>query len=643
MTGAATHTKNGISTSRHRSIILRTGVLTNAILAGPPSHPRWERPALLSLLLLTSLLYCWGLDINGWANAYYSAAVMSGAQDWTAFFYGSSDPANAITVDKPPMSIWVMALSVRLFGLNSWSILLPQALMGVLTVYLLYVLCRRYLGAPASLLAATFMAVTPVSTVMFRYNNPDALLILVMVGSALAMLTAMDNQRPWLMALAGALAGAGFLTKQLQIGLILPALVITYLVFGRVSWPRRLLHLGYAAAAATAVGGLWIAAVNTADPAVRPFIGGSRTNSALELAFGYNGVQRLTGEAADRTLPAGSIEDGLAAGYQRFLEPQFSGQFGWFLPLAVAGLTIGFVWLAKREGSPGVRALMLMSGIWFGTSATVLAFMSGTLHPYYSLTAVPPLCILAATGLAYLLSIRTRLCRVMLSVVLLASSAIAYATALRSTGDFPGLPPILLCMWAAATALFVLPADSHAFRRVSIVALLVVLLTAPVVWSVNTVLSPHAGAGVVAGPAIAGLRTDHPGKHQLGNELTPGHVALMLGNTPPDTITDRLRQLPRSATWVTAALGSETAANYQLELGRAVLPVGGFDGTDPFPTLEQFQTLVAEGKVGSLVVQDLPPLTLEGRGESARIVQWVRQHFTAQTSEGAELYMLLQP
>jgi 4-amino-4-deoxy-L-arabinose transferase-like glycosyltransferase len=332
----------------------------------------------------------------------------------------------------------------------------------------------------------------------------------------------------------------------------------------------------------------------------------------------------------------------LGAGYQRFLEPQFSGQFGWFLPLALAGLTIAGFWLVKRRSPRGIRMLMLMSCIWFATSATVLAFMSGTLHPYYSLTAVPPLCILAATGLAYLLNIRTRLCRAMLFVVLLASSAMAYATALRSTGDFPGLPPVLLCLWAATTAMFVLPA-SPAFRRVSILALLVVLMTAPALWSVNTVLNPHAGAGVVAGPAIAGLRTDHPGKRQLGNEITPGHVALMLGDTPPDAIADSLRRLPGSATWVTAALGSETAANYQLELGRAVLPVGGFDGTDPFPTLEQFQSFVAEGKVGSLVVQDLPPLTLEGQGESARIVQWVRQNFPVQTSDGAELYMLLEP
>lgn len=606
-------------------------------------RPPWERGALAALLVLTALMYGWGLDLNGWANAYYSAAVMSGSHDWTAFYYGSSDLGNAITVDKPPMSIWVMALSVRLFGLNSWSMLLPQALMGVLTVYLLYVLVRRYLGARVGLLAATFMAVTPVSTVMFRYNNPDALLILIMVATALTVATAIDSQRPWLMTLAGALAGAGFLTKQLQIGLILPALTITYLAFACASWPRRFLHLVYAAVVAVAVGGSWLVGVMATDPAARPFIGGSTTNSSLELALGYNGLQRLTGEAAGRTLAAGTEVDALGAGYQRFLQPQFSGQFGWFFPLALAGLVISTFWLAKHQGTRGVRMLMLMCSIWFATSATVLAFMSGTLHPYYSLTAVPPLCILAATGFVCLFSTAYRPSRSVLFVVLLASSTLAYATTLRSTAEFPGLPLLLLCMWATASAIYLLPGSPPALQQASTIVLLATILTGPVLWSANTVLSPHTGAGVVAGPAIAGLRSDHPGKQQLGDELTPGHVALMFGDAPPAAVADVLRKLHPSVTWVTATVGSETAANYQLELGRAVLPVGGFDGTDPFPTLEQFQQLVAEGKVGSLVIQDIPPLTLEGKGESARIVQWVRQNFSAQISENAELYVLVQP
>lgn len=605
--------------------------------------PAWERLALVALLSLTALLYCWGLDLNGWANSYYSAAVMAGSQDWTAFFYGSSDPANAITVDKPPMSIWVMALSVRVFGLNSWSILLPQALMGVLSVYLLYVMVRRYLGATAGLLAAAFMAVTPVSTVMFRYNNPDALLILIMVSTALAVTTSIDRRRPRLLVLAGALAGAGFLTKQLQIGLILPALAITYLAFAVTSWPRKFLHLGFAAVAAAAVGGSWLLAVQFTDPAARPFIGGSRTNSALELALGYNGLQRLTGEDSVRTVPIGTAVEGLDGGYQRLLQPQFSGQFGWLLPLAAVGLAITGIWIAKRQGNLGARMLLLLTALWFATSITVLAFMSGIVHPYYALTAVPPMCVLAAAGLIYLLRPRSRKRKALLVLALLGSMILAYVSALRSTADFPGLPQVLLFIWAAVIALHLLPAAPPRVQQVSAVALLLVLLAGPCLWSINTVLSPHVGAGVVAGPSIAGLRTDHPGRNQLGNNLIPGQIALMFGDMPPAAVAEVLGNIPAETTWVTATVGSETAANYQLELGRPVLPVGGFDGTDPSPTLDQFKLLVEEGKVGSLVVQELPPLTLEGKGESALIVRWVRENYAAQATDGAELYLLNQP
>lgn len=643
MSSADAQTSDGTMPAPHMALALLVRTKIVRLLTGTCSLPRWERPALLSLLLLTSLLYCWGLDINGWANAYYSAAAMSGAQDWTAFFYGSSDPANAITVDKPPMSIWVMAISVRLFGLNSWSLLLPQALIGVLTAYLLFVLVRRYLGPVAGLLAATFMAVTPVSTVMFRYNNPDALLILLMVATALAVVTALDSQRPVFLAAAGALAGAGFLTKQLQIGLILPALVVTYVAFASTTWPRRLLHIGFAALVSALVGGSWLLAVQVTDPESRPFIGGSRTNNALELALGYNGLQRLTGEDALRTTPTGAVDDEFSGGFQRFLEPQFLGQFGWFLPLAVIGLAVSALWLVRRQDSTGTRALLTLSGIWFLTSATVLAFMSGIVHPYYSLTTTPPLCVLAAVGLIYLLKSGTRKSRIILVLALLAAMTMAYVSALRAIVDFPALPQIMLYMWAATIALHLVPSPPPRLRQTATALLFAALLIGPILWSINTVLSPHVGAGVVAGPSISGYRSDHPGKQHLGDDIIPGQVGLMFGENPPAAVAETLRNIPLRATWVTATVGSETAANYQLELRRAVLPVGGFDGTDPFPTLEQFQHLVAEGKVGSLVIQDLPPLTLEGKGESARIVQWVRQNFPVRISESAELYVLVRP
>lgn len=608
---------------------------------GNPANAAWARPALLGLLVLTSVLYAWGLDQNGWANSYYSAAAMAGSEDWTAFFYGSSDPGNAITVDKPPLSLWIMSLSVRIFGLNSWSILLPQALMGVLSVYLLYRMVTKRTDPATGLLAGLFFAITPVATVMFRYNNPDALLALLMIGAAYGTLEAIDaGKLRWLL-VAGACVGAGFLAKQLQVLLLLPALAVSYLAFSRAAVVRRFMHLGAAFFVAALVGGWWFVLVQLVNPSLRPFIGGTRNNSVVELTVGYNGLDRLTGEAAVRTMTPGNSDD-LEAGFQRFLEPQFTGQFGWFLPLALAGICITAWFLWKRTDRTSKRAVLLLCGIWFATSATVLAFMSGIVHPYYSLAAVPPLSCLAAFGFVHLVRhTRHWKPRLGLGIALLACMIIAYVSAARSTSDFPWFPQALLILGSVSIAVVLIPASGLRIRWVSVAVPLVTLLAGPVLWSVNTTLSAHVGAGVIAGPSILHIRTDSPDRLQLPPNIPPTLLILSYGDIPVPAVIDRLRQDPQSVTWPAAMVGSESAANYQLTSGRAVMPVGGFDGTDPFPTLEQFQDLVHAGRVGSMVIQKLPPTTLEGHGEAARIVDWVSTHYKAETIDGAQYYALL--
>ena len=203
---------------------------------------RWERPALVALLVGTGVLYLWGLGASGWANSFYSAAAQAGSESWKAFFFGSSDAANSITVDKTPLSLWPMALSVRLFGLSSWSLLVPQALEGVAAVGLLYATVRRTTGSTAAgLLAGVVLATTPVAVLMFRFDNPDALLTLLLVGSAYATLRAVESRAgtrsagwrwraPW--------SGSAFLTKMLQAFLVVPALGLVYLLFAHTSFAQ---------------------------------------------------------------------------------------------------------------------------------------------------------------------------------------------------------------------------------------------------------------------------------------------------------------------------------------------------------------------------------------------------------------------
>ena len=210
------------------------------MLRGRAADPRWARPALLALLALTALLYTAGLSRNGWANDFYSAAVQAGTKSWKAFFFGSFDSSSFITVDKTPAALWAMELSARVFGVNDWSVLLPQAAAGVASVAVLYAAVRRWSGPAAGLIAAGVLAITPVATLMFRFNNPDALLVLLMTAAAYAMVRAIDSGRTRWIVLAGALLGFGFLAKMLQAFLVLPAFALVYLVAGPPRLGRRL-------------------------------------------------------------------------------------------------------------------------------------------------------------------------------------------------------------------------------------------------------------------------------------------------------------------------------------------------------------------------------------------------------------------
>ncbi|MFK8912312.1 ArnT family glycosyltransferase, partial [Streptomyces sp. YS-3] len=270
----------------------RPGAAAVRLWRGRPTDPAWVRPAFLGLLLLTLLGYLWNLSASGYANSFYSAAVQAGGESWKAMFFGSLDSANAITVDKPPAALWPMALSVRLFGLGSWQILLPEVLMGVGTVAVLYAAVRRRFSPAAGLIAGAVLALTPVAALMFRFNNPDALLALLMTVTVHCVLRALEDARTKWLVWAGVAVGFAFLTKTLQAFLILPPLALLYAVCAPTAVRRRLGQLALAGLAAVVSGGWWVAVVELWPASSRPYIGGSQHNSFLELTFGYNGLGR---------------------------------------------------------------------------------------------------------------------------------------------------------------------------------------------------------------------------------------------------------------------------------------------------------------------------------------------------------------
>jgi 4-amino-4-deoxy-L-arabinose transferase-like glycosyltransferase len=683
-------------------------------LVRPPGQPAWARPALAVLLLGTALLYLWGLGASGWANSFYSAAAQAGSQSWKAFFFGSSDAGNSITVDKTPASLWLMALSVRAFGLSSWSILVPQALCGVAAVGLLYTTVRRWFSPAAGLLAGAVMALTPVAVLMFRFNNPDALLVLLLVAGAYATVRALETASTRWLALVGVLVGFGFLTKMLQALLVVPAFALAYLVAAPTGIWRRVRQLLIAGAAMVAAAGWWVATVELVPASMRPYIGGSQTNSILELTLGYNGFGRLTGDEV------GSVGGGPAAGpggagpggggnggmwgqtgLTRMFDAESGGQVAWLLPAALLLLVAGLAltWRASRS-----RPAFVLWGGWLLVTAGTFSFMAGIYHAYYEVALAPAIGALVGIGSVLLWRRRDVLSTVVLSVVVGVTAIWSWVLLGRSTSFVPWLAPTVLVVGLiAAVALLAVRLGAHrlpgllprAATAAALGAAVAVGLAGPAAYALDTAATRHSGSIPTAGPSVSGVRggpggpggrggpggfgggpggaaggpggvTGGPGGFAGGpgpaggrgggpfggpttGLLNPAQVrgggpggpggGLLDAATPSTELTAALKANASAYTWVAAAIGSQSAAGYQLASGEPVMPIGGFNGSDPSPTLEQFQQYVRQGRIHYFLGGDGFQAN-GGSRASQQIASWVQSTFTATTIGGQTVYDL---
>ncbi|MFC5661862.1 ArnT family glycosyltransferase [Kitasatospora misakiensis] len=443
-------------------------------LRGRAEDPRWVRPALLALLAATAVLYLWGLSASGWANAFYAAAVQAGSQSWKAFFYGSSDAGNFITVDKPPLSLWPMALSARVFGLSSWSLLAPQALMAVGTVATLYATVRRRFSPLAGLLAGVALALTPVAALMFRYNNPDALLLLLLTLAAYGLVRAIEAAGTRWLVFTGVMFGLAFLTKTLQAFLVLPAALLIYLVVAPTGLWRRVRQLLAGGLAMVLAGGWWVAVVELVPASARPYVGGSQDDSFLSLTFGYNGLGRLNGNekgsvgggAHNRIpagvqavvgggpggAPAGGPPGGMRGGggwgetgLTRLFDGNIGGQITWLMPAALILLLLG-LWATRRHArTDSARAAFLVWGGWLISTALTFSFMSGIFHQYYTVALAPAVAALVGMGVDGLWRARHRLPYAAVLAATLAVTVVwAYVLLGRSAQFLPWLRPAVL-------------------------------------------------------------------------------------------------------------------------------------------------------------------------------------------------------
>ncbi|MCV7176737.1 glycosyltransferase family 39 protein [Mycolicibacterium sphagni] len=583
---------------------------------------------LIALLLTTAVLYLWNLGASEWANPFYSAAAQAGATNWTAWLFGSSDAGNAITVDKPPAALWVMGLSARLFGVNPWSILVPQALIGVAAVAVLYAAVRRVSGPWAGLVAGAVLALTPAAALMFKFNNPDALLVLSLVIAVYATQRALNRDAAWWwLALAGVAVGVGFLAKMLQAFLVLPALAAVFLLAADVSVRTRLVRLTAAVVAVVVSSGWYLALVALWPASARPYIGGSQHNSILELALGYNGLGRLTG---NETGGLGNMN--MDAGWARLFGSEMGGHIAWLLPAAVVAIVAG-LWITRRAPRTDLtRAALLLWAGWLVVTAVVFSYANGILHPYYTVALAPALGGGLAIGTTLLWRHRDDIrAAVTLAGMVAITVALAFLLLQRDSQWLPWLRIAIVVGGIAAAVLLVVVGRLPRRVGAGVGALaLIVALAGPAAFSVATAAAPHNGAIPSVGPS-------------MGHGGPPG--GMFDAPRPGPELTAALRLHGDEYTWAAAAVGSSNAAGYQLATGLPVMAVGGFNGTDPAPTLDQFQAYVAERRIHWFVKTDMPGFGFgdkSGSDAAEQIQRWVSANFTPRELDDVTVYDLSQ-
>jgi 4-amino-4-deoxy-L-arabinose transferase-like glycosyltransferase len=463
-------------------------------------------PELGALLVLAGVLNLWALDRNGWANQYYSAAVRSMSTSWHNFLYDSFDPSGLMTVDKPPLALWVQALSARVFGFHSWSILVPQALMGVATVALVYDLTRRLWGRTAGFVAGLVLAVTPITVAISRHNNPDALLALCCVGALWCLVRALQDGRTRWIVLSGVCVGLGFETKMGAALVVVPAIVAAWLWIaprGRLTAVRQLLAGG---AAMVVVGGAWPLLMMLTPASSRPWISGTSDNSIISLILNYNGLGRLDGQAGGPggnmgAGPGGGTTFGGATGPLRLLNEGMGGQAGWLLGFAVVAIVALTVATRLRRADARTGWLVAAGGT-FLTIAVAFSFAQGIFHPYYVAQLAPFTAVLVGAGSGWFLS-GHRAAGIGAAVALAAGVATELLVLHNIPGQLTWLPTVLLV--AGAVTAVALVAVRGPLRAAVLAGALGLLLLAPASWAVQTLGHATEGTFPAGGPSQVGF------------------------------------------------------------------------------------------------------------------------------------------
>lgn len=587
---------------------------------------KWTLPA---LLVLTGALYLFGALHNGMANSYYAAAVQAASQDWTAWLFGSLDAANYVSVDKPPLATMVMGLSARLFGFSSFSMLLPSVLAGVGSVWLVYGAVKRQFGFMSAVIAGATLMLTPVAALMFGFNNPDAILTLMLTASGYAFLRSLEGKRPLLwLGLAGLFTGLAFNTKMLQGLMVLPAMVLVYLVFTKPPIVTRFLHIMFAGVITT-MSTLWWSVLVWLTPAGnRPWVGSTNDNNIWSLIFGYNGLGRLLGGRGMGGGPGGGHGPGGTGfggqtGIFRIFNNDFGPNIAWLLVLALAGGGLMLWILRKTPRTSRGRAAVIFWMLWLLIHIVIFSMTSGVIHPYYVVVMAPAVAALVGISLPFLWGAYTRRKPyAWLLPVLVGVTAVIAVIILGYAGTMTWLMwTVGLLGLAGMIGLLVnLYAPRRWLQNLAIIAAIAACTLAPTVYTLATANVAHTGSIPTAGPNSTAMQGSNNESSQADSQLVKYLVEHQNG-----------------ATWLVAVASANESAAIQLTSGQPVMAVGGFNGSDTPLTLDQFKQLVKAGKVKYYAIGS------HGRGGGGpgggnnEITAWVKQTGTVVNYGGSDV------
>lgn len=620
------------------SSIASTTRMKNSLLHGLRHRENW---ALLAVLTGSAGLNFWNLSANGWANAFYTAAVQSGLHDSESFLFGSSDWGNSISVDKPPLSLWLMGISVRLLGFNSWGLLVPQALLGVATTWLIFVIIRKRASFWASLAAAIAYATTPIVVLLSRYNNPDPLLTFLMVLALETTLLGVETRRVRWFFGVGLLLGLGFLTKQLQVTLIAPALTLGVLMGLRMGWRKTMAAGGASIAAFVAVAAGWLAFVDLTPPQHRPYVGGSISNSLTELTLGYNGLDRISSQDNYVTglIPSRYTSSGSDEGLLRLFNANFNQEVSWALALGLFCAVLSALVIRGRRACLLARTTL----IWLLTVFLVLDFMGHDIHTYYTMSIAPPMALAIGLGVEAVVTAPTSAGRrIALGVGIALSTITSWLTlaALDLDPDVHWIPWSVLGFGLLGGVLTAVPPPAPWINKVAAASAFVGLAIGPLFTDAATLSHPQTGSNPLSGSLTSSFNSISRFLDDLRHGDPRWASEITMGASPSHTLVQLIQESPTPCRWAAATLAAQTAANWQLSVDRPVMPLGGFSAIDPNPTLDQFEQLARSKSICYYI--DYPEMdTIAGNQSStSSIVSWVRKTFPRIDIDGVSVYQL---